>query len=109
MYSTQDQQPFFTPEEYMQNVSFYIPDREIPFFDPKIDETVTVAIQTEHEITMIIGIENMDGKVYREITAHTFDSFTNLIDQLAHLHLVDVFPASYYATSGYDSRLRFTH
>ncbi|MGL4455380.1 MAG: hypothetical protein ACRCZ4_01690 [Plesiomonas sp.] len=109
MYTTPDHQPFFTPEEYMQNVSFYIPGREVPFFDQKIDDTVTVPMQDKHEITMIIGIENMEGKVYREITAHTFDGFADLIAQLAHLHLVDVFPASYYVTSGYDSRLRFAH
>ncbi|MGL5006431.1 MAG: hypothetical protein ACRC53_03420 [Plesiomonas sp.] len=109
MHTLHDHQPFFTPEEYLQNASFYIPEREIPFFDQKIDDAITVPVQCNHEITMIIGIENMEGKVYREITAYTFDDFTDLIAQLARLHLVDVFPASYYVTSGYDSRLRFTH
>ena len=96
-------------DDYMQERSFYIPGREVPFFDSRIDDTVLLVEEPEKELEMIIGIENMQGKVYREITVYSFDNFSDLIDQLAGINLVDVFPATYYTHSGYDSRLRLAH
>lgn len=96
-------------DDNMQDRSFYIPGREVPFFDSRIDATVLLAEEPEKELEMIIGIENMDGKVYREITVYSFDNFSDLIGQLAGINLIDVFPASYYIHSGYDSRLRLAH
>lgn len=96
-------------DDDMQERSFYIPGREVPFFDSRIDDTVLLVEEPEKELEMIIGIENMQGKVYREITVYSFDNFSDLIDQLAGINLVDVFPATYYTHSGYDSRLRLAH
>ncbi|OGT00940.1 MAG: hypothetical protein A3K04_04795 [Gallionellales bacterium RBG_16_56_9] len=55
---------------------------------------------------LIIGIRNEDGEIYRIIGADRLASYSNAVEELADLQLVDELSDANSARDGYDSIFR---
>jgi hypothetical protein len=79
----------------------------------KIDSTITGNLLLDHvtvaearQETLIIGIRNEAGEIYRIIGADKLASYLNAVEELVDLELVDELQEARSAKDGYDSIFR---
>ena len=65
-----------------------------------LDHTTVGEVRKE---TLIIGIRNETGDIYRIIGADKLGSYTNAVEELIDLEMVDELHAAPRAVDGYDS------
>ncbi len=79
----------------------------------KIDSTIIGNLLLDHtsaaevrQEALVIGIRNEAGEIYRIIGADRLASYTNAVEELADLELVDELQDAHSAQDGYDSIFR---
>ncbi len=78
-------------------------------FDKQIIGNILLNQSTEDEVRqekMLIGIRNEDGDVYRLIGATKLKSYTNAVEELEDLELVDELQDADGPQDGYDAIFR---
>ena len=88
--------------------SKFIDSAEIAPFDNKVTEVVDNYSIDGGGKTMVIGIENMDGIIYRVINATGMGAYMDIVYGLADIGLYDTLQNSIMGQNGYDSLFTVT-
>ena len=81
----------------------YIEDRSIPPFNHQIDDAIAEYPIEGGGNTMVVGIQNCSGDVYRIIEATGMGAYMRIVNALSQIGLVDVLANSMTSRDGYDS------
>jgi hypothetical protein len=77
-----------------------------PQFDKNITDNLLLVMESEDTVrkeTLVIGIRNESGKIYRIIGAPALRNYMNAVEELLDLGLVDELQDAEKSVDGYDS------
>ena len=83
--------------------SKYIDGIEIPPFDEKVTEAIASYPIDGGGKTMVVGVQNLGGEVYRVIQVTGMGAYINITSELSSLGLIDELAESIYGQNGLDS------
>lgn len=83
--------------------SMYIDGTEIPPFDEQVTKAITSYPIDGGGKTMVVGVQNLDGDVYRVIHATGMGAYINITSELSSLGLIDELAESIFGQNGLDS------
>ncbi|ODB95163.1 hypothetical protein A3197_17535 [Candidatus Thiodiazotropha endoloripes] len=83
--------------------SKYIEGIDIPPFDKKVTEAIESYPIDGGGKTMVVGVQNLDGDVYRVIQATGMGAYINITSELSSLGLIDELAESIFGQNGFDS------
>ena len=83
--------------------SKYIEGNEIPSFDEKVTETIRSCPVDGGGNTMVVGVKNLNGDVYRILQVTGMGAYIHITSDLSSIGLIDELAESMFGKDGLDS------
>lgn len=83
--------------------SKYISGKELPKYDPEITSAINAYAIDGGGNTMVIGVKNHEGQIYRVIDATGMGAYITITSALTKIGLEDELKNSLYGENGFDS------